>query len=346
MKKLLLSISGSLCLSGLSAQDLHFSQSSLTPQLINPAATGVMDGWERVIVNHRNQWLGAGTQFMTTAIAADANFFKPEHRPGAHIGVGLMFFTDTGGDSKFGNQAGTLSLNGILPMGDGSHVMSLGIQGGYGQRTADISNIVFENQWNGAAFDPDIVSGEANSLSSFVYIDASAGIQYMFDGGQSTFARDNDFKFKAGVAGFHLNRPEMNYTNGTIERLHEKYVGHMGFESDIAGTVWGIDASAVQFIQGGHFETLLGFMMRYRFEDNTKITGNSQDAFFGFGMYTRIKDGIIPSVMVDWRGFRLGISYDVTLSALRRAYRGGSLEFSLSYINKEHAIFKSRKRRL
>ncbi|MEY3236098.1 MAG: hypothetical protein RI883_199, partial [Bacteroidota bacterium] len=75
MKKILLSIS-LFSLFGLNAQDLHFTQTAQTPLLINPAAAGVYDGWERVIINHRNQWLGAGTQFMTTSIAADANFGK------------------------------------------------------------------------------------------------------------------------------------------------------------------------------------------------------------------------------------------------------------------------------
>ena len=86
-------------------------------------------------------------------------------------------------------------------------------------------------------------------------------------------------------------------------------------------------------------------MLRYRFEDGTKITGNSQDAFLGFGMYHRFRDAIIPSVMVSWRGLQFGVSYDVTVSMLRQAYRGGSLEFSLSFTNLDHSLFKVRKRR-
>ena len=43
------------------AQDLHFGQTAQTPLLVNPACAGVFDGWERVILNHRNQWLGANT---------------------------------------------------------------------------------------------------------------------------------------------------------------------------------------------------------------------------------------------------------------------------------------------
>lgn len=346
MKKLAILI-GVIIFHGTSnAQDLHFAQTAQTPLLINPAAAGVFDGWERAIVNHRNQWLGAGTQFSSTAIAVDANLWKSDFNDRAHMGAGLMFFNDVGGDSKFGNQLFSATVSGILPMGRSGHVLSAGIQGGFGQRKADLSNVSFMNQWNGTQFDPTILSGEANTLTSFSYADASAGLYYVYDGGKNTFARNNDFKLQIGFSGYHLNRPALRFVTGSGDRLHRKYVGHAGIVADIAGTPFAIDASALQFIQGGHYETLIGTMVRYRFENGTKITGLSQNAYVGFGVYTRIKDAIIPSVMVEWKGFQFGMSYDVTLSALRKAYSGGSLEFSLAYRNLDHSLFKQRGRRL
>jgi type IX secretion system PorP/SprF family membrane protein len=226
------------------------------------------------------------------------------------------------------------------------HSLSAGIQGGYGQRKADISRLSFMSQWNGSYLDPTILSGEANSVTSFRYIDASAGLYYVYDGSKNNFARKNEMKIQFGLAGFHLNAPELKFSNGINgERLHRKYVGNLGIVSDIVGSKFAIDASVVQFVQGGHYETLLGMMVRYRFEDGTKMTGLSHNAFVGFGCYTRLKDAIIPSVMVDWRGFQFGVSYDITLSALRYAYKGGSLEFSLTYRNVHDALFKTRKRR-
>lgn len=326
------------------SQDLHFSQTAQTPLLINPAVAGVYDGWERVIINHRNQWLGAGTQFMTTSIAADANFGKTPRNDKAYVGLGIMFNNDIGGDSKFGSQTGSLTLSGILPMGGSGHSLSAGIQGGFGSRKADFSNLTFSSQWNGSEYDPTIVSGEANGVSSFRYIDASAGLYYVFDGGQSSFSRNNDFKFQLGFSGYHLNKPELKYTTVSGDRMYRKFVIHTGVVADLAMTDWSIDASAVQFIQGPHLETILGMMFRYRFQDGTKITGNFQDAYFGFGSYYRYKDALIPSVMLSWRGFQFGISYDVTVSTMKRAYSGGSLEFSLSYTNLSHALFKTRGR--
>ena len=343
MKKLYFLISFSFLSTCGFTQDIHFAQSSQTPLLINPGATGVYDGWERVIINHRNQWLGANTQFMTTAIAADVNFLKTERNNKPHLGLGLFFYNDIGGDSKFGNQSGAVSLSGIIPLDRAGHVISVGIQGGVGHRKASLQSVSFLSQWDGTQFDPLILSGENNTLSSFTYLDASAGVNYVYNGGKSTFKRNTNFKLKAGLAGYHLNNPKMKYVNGSGDRLHRKYVGHIGVESDLGGSKMAIEANFVQFLQGGHSESLLGVMLKYRMETNTKLTGFRQNAFFGIGCYTRINDAVIPSVMIDWKGFQFGISYDVTISKLRKAYRGGSLEFSLAYTNRNTALFTRRR---
>ena len=323
-------------------QDLHFSQTAQTPLLINPGATGVFDGWERVIVNHRNQWLGSATQFMTTSVSGDLNILKSENNSNAYLGVGVMFFNDIGGDANFGNQNGSLTISGVIPTQTG-HSFSLGIQGGFGSRKGDVQRIHFENQWNGEEFDDDLLSGEGNSLTSFSYYDVSSGFYYVYDAGQNSFSRASDFKLQLGLAAYHINQPKLKYNDIEGEQLYRKYVGHAAIVKEIYNSPIAIDASVLQFIQGPHYETILGAMLRYRFQQGGKITGLSQDAYIGFGMYMRLKDAIIPSVLLDWKGFKFGISYDMTVSALRRAAGGGSLEFSLSYTNLSNAIFKRRR---
>lgn len=322
------------CMVQANSQDIHFSQTAQTPLLINPAVAGVFDGWQRAIINQRSQWLGATTQFMTTNVAGDMALFKKERGNRSYLGVGGMFNTDVGGDGRFGTQTGSLTISGILPIKKGSS-LSAGIQGGFGSRKGDISKLSFESQWNSAqyAFDPTINSGEVTSLNNCSYLDAGAGIYYVLDAGKSAFFRDQEFKFQLGAAIYHINQPLLKFTSGSDDHLHRKYVFHSGIVYDIEGSKFSIDGNIVQFIQGGHYETILGTMLRYRLVDGTKLTGFSQKAFFGFGLYMRVKDAIIPSVLIDYKGFKFGMSYDVTISKLRRAYGGGSLEFSISYSN-------------
>lgn len=341
MKKL---IAGILIMGGTHAwaQDIHFSQTAETPLLINPGATGVYNGWERIQINHRNQWLGANTQFMTTSLACDVNFFKSERNDKAHLGVGMFFYNDIGGDSRFGTQSGSVSLSGIIPLAGGGHSLSAGLQGGFGMRSGDLNRVVFESQINGNAFDPTLPSGESATLNNYKYLDVSTGLFYQYDSEQSSFARNNNVKFQAGGALYHVNKPTFQFNGVSGDRLYRKVVLHASYSQDIASTDWAFDVSAVQFIQGPHYETILGGMGRYRLSDGSKYTGFNRDAYFGMGLYMRVKDAIIPRILIDWKGFKMGISYDITISQLARAHKGGSLEFSLAYTNMKYALFKRR----
>ncbi len=150
------------------AQDIHFTQSNETSMLINPAATGVFSGWERVTFNHKNQWVSSGTKFFTTSMAADMNLFKPRRGNGAHMGLGFQFYNDIGGDSKFGTRQVLISVSGIVPISDYQQ-LSGGLQIGVGQKFGDFSKLHFANQFDGESFNTDNPSGEINNLENLMY---------------------------------------------------------------------------------------------------------------------------------------------------------------------------------
>ena len=322
-------------------QDFHFSQTSQLPLLINPGCAGAFDGWERANLNQRNQWMGSNSKFTTTNFSIDGNLFKNLRKPSSHLGFGIQFFNDIGGDSKFGTRNGSLTLSGIIPMAAG-HQISVGIQGGFGSKRGDISNLTFENQWNGTAFDPSISSGEVNTLNSFAYAEVASGIYYVYDGGKSSFSRNNESKIQLGFSGYHLNQPKLRYVQGSIDRIKRKYVFHGSIIKDILDSKWSIDAGFIELIQGGHRETMFSTMFRYRLQEGTKQTGFYGEAHVGFGLNYRYKDALIPSFMIDMQSLKLMLSYDFTTSQLRRASGSNSFEISLTYTNLHNAIFKSR----
>ena len=61
------------------AQDVHFAQSTFVPQLINPASIGVFNGWERVTISNRKQWLGIDKSYMTSQFSFDMNLLKNDN---------------------------------------------------------------------------------------------------------------------------------------------------------------------------------------------------------------------------------------------------------------------------
>lgn len=124
----------------MNAQDVHFSQFNETPQLLNPGATGVYNGYMRGVINYKNQWMAMGNEFNTMAASFDIPMFDYNERK-AHLGAGLNFFNDKAGDSNFGLTQVNLCIAGIIPVAEASK-LSLGVSLGGAQQKANLSSVV------------------------------------------------------------------------------------------------------------------------------------------------------------------------------------------------------------
>jgi type IX secretion system PorP/SprF family membrane protein len=323
------------------AQDIHFTQANQVPMLINPAATGVFNGWERVAINQKSQWVSSGTKFYTTSIAADLNLLKPRRGNGAHMGLGLQFYNDIGGDSKFGTRQVLLSVSGIVPL-DNKQQLSGGLQLGFGQKFGDFNNLYFANQFDGEVFNSTNPSGESNNLTTFMYSDISAGLFYRYGNNKIGFSRDNSLDFRVGLAYFHANTPTLSYRLGSTEEMFGKVVIHSSIIKDFDGTKLGVEAFINWYNQGPHNETLVGALVRYRLRSGGKITGMNRDVYLSAGIIYRHKSAIAPTVNFQFKNFNFGMSYDITIAEFGSYYRSGGLEFSLKFTNRDFALFKRR----
>lgn len=319
------------------AQDYHFSQIDRNAMLYNPAATGMFNGYEQFSISHRNQWIGAGTQFMTSLVSAEFTLGKGIRNEKSYLGVGILLLNDIGGDSRFGNKTGGINLSGVVPVNNQSH-FSAGIQTAFTNRSADLSRVTFLSQWNGSELDPTIPSGEENGMTSFNYLDASAGLNYKYGQMQKKVVRENALSFETGIAFFHLNQPKLRYNSITSDRLKIKTV----FNSKVNYTFSGDAALEFSFLyaqQGQHREILGGVFYKTRVTEGSKITKNKQDSYIGFGSYFQSSGVLIPSISLDFGNLKFGVSYDMLLTKLRNGY-GGSLEFSCSWRSTKWSLFQ------
>lgn len=323
------------------AQDLHFSQISQMPLLLNPGATGIMDGTVRASMQHRNQWVGSNGKYNNAMAAFDMNFLKDKNFSKGYFGIGAFFFNDAAGDGNYGKQSGSLSMSGAIPMGrNGNHTLSLGLQAGFASTSINSQNLTFESQWNGSSYNQNVLSGEAIT-PSYSYADVSTGLYYTVDGMNSSFAGKSNSKFSVGLALFHANKPKLRYTIGGEERLSRKLVVHTNYVHELPSSKLRLSFDVAQFIQGKQMETIYGGMVGFKLVDNADYPGGS--SYLGLGLHMRRLESIIPSVMVQVRGFRFEVSYDATLSYLRKATGGGSLELSLVYTYYDLGLFKGKK---
>ncbi|MBL7882980.1 MAG: PorP/SprF family type IX secretion system membrane protein [Bacteroidia bacterium] len=337
-KNIIISIGILFYMLNVNAQDVHFSQFNETPQLLNPGATGVYNGYIRGIVNYKNQWMAMGNEFNTMAASFDIPMFDYNERK-AHLGAGLNFFSDKAGDSKFGLTQVNLCLAGIIPVSKESK-FSMGLSIGGAQQKADLNSAVWANQYTGQGFDPTINSGETTTSTAFFYADLGAGIYYEYNNSKSTLDRNENKRFAFGVAYYHLNQPKQKYFS-VEEKLYGKLVVNVNGHFDKTGSKISILPSAIYFMQGPNMEITAGCAVRYRIKNGTKITGFYSESGIALGVHYRLNDAIIPQLYYQVKDFSIGISYDLNISSYKQASKlNGGIEVSLKYHILKGALFK------
>ena len=324
------------------AQDFHYSQLDQSLTLINPATTSTFSGFERITLQHRNQWLGAGTQFMTSMGMAEFSIGKIARQKSAYSGIGVYFVNDVGGDSKFSIKSGGVTASGVLPLAK-NHTISAGIHAAFTNRSADFSRVSFMNQWNGSEFDNSIDPGESNGISSFSHLDAGVGIAYGFNKENENTLSSNEMSFQGGVSVQHLNKPKLRYNSLVDDRLFMKFCFHANARYGLSSES-NLEVSAAQFIQGKHLETMVGLFYRLKTKNASRVTSILSNQYFVFGTYFRSVGTVIPTIYFDLGAFSLGLSYDYEFGQLSSMYKQ-SVEVSLKFNSGKKSIFNSSKLR-
>ncbi|MFK8045734.1 MAG: PorP/SprF family type IX secretion system membrane protein [Crocinitomicaceae bacterium] len=323
------------------AQDIHFSQLSVNNLISNPASAGFYDGWERLAISHKNQWINANTSFLTTSISADFNLFKPRSDKGAYLGVGILFFNDISGDSKFGTRHFSACLSGIVPLNRNNRV-SFGFSPGFGQKSADLGQVLFSNQFDGQVLNSSINSGEIASINTKIYGDFSFGFLYQYGTSKRNIVANRKVSFSLGVSYYHFNTPRINFNDTYFENLFGKISIGSELIKDFEGSDLGVETFVNYHKQGPHQEVYGAALLRYQMAAGSKMTRLRKQVIFSIGLGYRAGDAIVPMVRYQKASWQFGMSYDVTISTLGNFSRGGGLEFNLIFNSTRFAVFKRR----
>ena len=319
------------------AQDFHLSQIDKTIAMINPALTANYDGWEKLSFQHRSQWLGSGTQFTTSYGMAEFSIGRNKLMTKPFVGLGIYFTNDVGGDSKMSIKSSGLTLSGNLPLTKDKW-FSAGIQASYTNRSADFSNLLFYSQWNGTQLDPSVNSGELNNYAAYSYLDAGAGFSYNYRSRPNIPVAGELLDFQIGVSFMHLNLPNIRFTSFTDDNLYLKSCIHSNLKYALTDRAI-LEFSAAQFFQGPHRETNVGLFYKTVLRESSRYTNLKNVKYFTLGSYARFTGILTPFCSIDIGSLKLGVSYDVELGKISRAYKQ-SAEVSLSYLFSKKSIFK------
>jgi len=336
------------------AQDIHFSQVSETPLLINPANTGFFPGYFRAIVNYRNQWQSMGNAFSTYNLSVDAGLFKSKRRP-AFLGVGFVFYRDVAGAAKLARTQAMVNLSGLVKLNK-HNVMCAGLYGGAIGNSANYRNLTYASQFDGNAIDPAAPNGELNVYRNFTSTDIGAGLAYEVSSVKVDQDHDDVIKLRVGLAAYHLNKPKQEFAPGSAYRLPMRLVGSLFSVIDFEDTRFTLAPAFVIQKQGtkdktipsvyklhGAYEMLMGSYFKMRLATGTKVTGEKTQNCLGFGLFYRSKDALIPKLLLEFGDYAFGLSYDVNISSYKTASKQmGGFEVSLRYNKLANSLFDTR----
>jgi type IX secretion system PorP/SprF family membrane protein len=353
MKKNILLIVLVIAGSVMNAQDMHFSQFTQTPSLVNPALTGASTVL-RASVIYKDQWRSVTVPYKTFGASfemkfkasnwekADQHLTKTYKKAFSRMAGGLSFYSDKAGDGNMGTSQANLSLANFIPLNKLS-CLSVGLQASIVQRKIDYSKLLFPDQFDGATYDPTIDAGENYGTANFIYPDFAGGLVWSYGYNEKAIGANNDFKANVGVAVHHFNQPKLKYLTGKNDRLNMKYVVHGDFLIGIKNTNLGLNPTFLWEIQTPAQELLAGIMFKYYFNQDSKYTGYLKKSDFGIGVSYRNKDALILSAVVEYEQYAIGISYDMNMSKLTTASTGrGGPEIYIRFVSPSPFLFQKR----
>lgn len=307
----------------LKAQNIHFTQFTLVPTALSPAQTGGFEGTYRVGGLYRSQWRG-GVQngYQTPVLYADLpikGFRKTDW-----IGVGFTGWHDRAGSAVLRNTS--LGLNAAYHIGldkQYKQVISFGVGYGFVQRAVDESKLKFRDQ----------IQANSNTSQDLNFIDAkpinysdvNVGINYRNKSKKNTL--------NLGISAEHVLTPDANLSNVTTTTLKPlpmrlNFYGTM----DMSLTKrWGFHPAVIYRTSAGLTETAVQLVPSFKIDPRRNFVLRG-------GLGYRVNDAAKILAGLDFGDFRVGASYDVTTSALRRFSNiQDGFEVGFGYIGK---IFK------
>jgi hypothetical protein len=312
------------------AQDVHFSQSTETALLLNPSQAGL--GHDALAnLNYKSQWKSVSKPYTTLNVGADFSILGKCNDN--HMGIGVNIFSDKSGDGAMSTTLGSLNLAGVLRAAD-HHLISAGASFGFGQRSINYSALTWDNQYNGASYDPALSSGEPTSFANHNVMDIGAGLSWQYSDKAGTISSNDAHVINIGFALHHINQPSYSFYGASDQKLPMKFVAHGKADLGIKNYSIILQPSYLVMIQGGHHEITPGLMVKYTPREASRYTGRVKTSAFCLGGYYRHKDALVACLRYEYTFWSAGFSYDINISNLTTASNAkGGFEVSLRFVS-------------
>ena len=339
VRKLLLLLASAFTLSGVMAQDIHFSQFNMSPMTLNPANIGAFEGSVRIGGIYRGQWasvIGNKGQYQTPSAFVDAPVIRG-FRKKDWVGVGLMFFSDKAGVGKLTHSAAKLGASYHLALNKkGTSYLTLGAQYGQASRKLTPDGFLFAEGFN----NPTSSGGYNQPLDvDFANLNRGKASWTDIDGGIVLKSRLNKvMDFSIGYSMYHIGQGKYGLVTGgstgggggvqsSSDKIGRRSVATGQFNIKMSDK-FTVSPSFVYQTMSGADEIIVQGLGAYLFNPEKEIT-----LLFGLGY--RLADAVHPIVGAQYKSLRVGLAYDVNVSSLTSVSNNrGGFELAANYIVK------------
>ena len=291
------------------AQDTRFSQPLNNQLSLNPAMMGLTNDC-RISLNYRNQWATIDNGYVTYAVSVLYPLFLHSRADSSkrefgksRLDFGFNILDDKSGG--FNRTDITLSVSYGLKLNAANSVHAA-LNFGYIRYAFNASSQSFDEQFQLGVFNPQLPTCESLNVNKGAP-DVGLGFMYPFA------PEHGKVQAFAGLAGFHVNQPNMSLNNGD-GTLPARFNFQAGVK--IIGNKMDFTPVVIYDIQGPFKQFIGGLLAYYKF---------GQDASKGklvVGAWYKESDAVAVQVGYDYKYFLFGYSYDFGISQLARVTSG------------------------
>lgn len=293
-------------------QDAEYSQFYANPLYLNPAFTGT-SAFPRLSTNYRNQWPSLGNTYVNYSISYD-RFVKP-----LNGGLGIQLSNSTEASSTIVSSSAFLFYSHHIKINN-RFFIDAALQAGGTYKGFNKNSLIFPSEINelNGVIEPNESMNIENT--SKIYPDFGIGILGQFD------------SYFFGLSIHHLAKPDESLLEGDQKgSLPRKVTFHAGarthkLRNGLLSKPYTLSPNIIYQQQGSFKQINLGMYINVG-----PLAG---------GLWYRQNLSIRPDAVIAMIGlmrekFKIGYSYDLTLSKLSN-YSFGSHEISLIFFIGKH----------
>ena len=320
------------------AQDIHFTNFRMAPVSVNPSFTGAFKGTYRISAIYRDQWraIGNSRPYTTPFISAEVNIAQGLLTENDWIAGGISFVRDQAGSTLF--QQVQFGLNAGYHYAfddDYSRVFSVGLTYGRGSQRFNNQSVTLPlDLVAGGAVEMFNVDQNGNVTSSFA--DYTLGVSL------KNVLNDQGDLVRFGVTAAHITSPNVSFViantptpPGMMPTPPVNTSRRVGFERRLTLTGEGsflvaenvrVNPALILQRRAAATELAVQGIADYLLDPKRGVIVSG-------GIGYRVGDAAELIGGIQLKDLRIGISYDLTLSDLRRA-GGGAFELAVGYVGR------------